>query len=47
MIRVQVTDEHRSIDLRSDTAYSPDVLDDIVARVVMLMIAGQASEVTT
>lgn len=47
MIRVTVTDERRSIDLRSDTAYSPDVLDDIVNRVALLMLVGEASEVAT
>jgi hypothetical protein len=43
-IRLTVTDERRSIDLRTDAPYGPDVLDDIVHRAVLLMLTGTEIE---
>lgn len=42
MIRVQVTDELRSYDIKLDAPYSPDVLQDVVHQIMRLAAAEDA-----
>lgn len=39
MIRVSVTDEQHSYDVRLDAPYSPDVLQDVVHQVILLAVS--------
>lgn len=39
LIRLTITDDIRCIDVRTDAAYSPDILDDLSKRAVVLAIA--------
>lgn len=38
MIRIRITDETRSIDVKVDAPYSPDVIDDLINRVALLVL---------
>ena len=38
MIRIIVTDEQRSVDIRVDAEYSPDVWEDLATRALRLLL---------
>lgn len=41
MIRIIVTDEQRSVDIRVDADYSPDVWEDIATRALRLLLTNE------
>jgi hypothetical protein len=44
VIRIVVTDEQRSVDIRVDVEYSPDVFDDLGSRALRLMLSNDIPE---